>query len=107
MYICYLVTKITNSKDENVKGRYLPRLWFTSIALATGELYGGFMTFAPEWLSGNTALATDDPVYLWLYLTFFNMLWVFIPLWILYTAFLEIASAFRVAAKSPTTKKSK
>lgn len=26
---------------------------FWMIVLATGEIYGGFMTFAPEWLTGN------------------------------------------------------
>jgi hypothetical protein len=105
VYVCYLITKFTNSTEEAHKGRYLPALWFTAIAIATGELYGGFMTFAPEWLSGNTALGSDDPVYLWLYLVFFNMLWVFIPLWVLYTAFVEISSAFKVATAINASKK--
>jgi hypothetical protein len=73
--------------------------------LATGELYGGFMTFAPEWLSGNPALAGDDPVYLWLYLVFFNMLWVFIPFWVLYVAYQEIVSTFSRASNEPSAKK--
>lgn len=107
LYICYLISKISNARDETVKARYLPRLWFAATALATAELYGGFMTFAPEWLSGNTALAGDDPVYLWLYLVFFNMLWVFIPFWVLYVAFVDISSAFKLATKAMTTKKSK
>ncbi|KAJ9608813.1 hypothetical protein H2200_006584 [Cladophialophora chaetospira] len=105
VYICYLVSKITISNDETVKNRYLPRLWFTASALATGELYGGFMTFAPEWLSGNTGLAGEDPVYLWLYLVFFNILWVFVPLWILYVAFGEISAAFRTGSRTNSSKK--
>jgi hypothetical protein len=46
--------------------------WFWMIVLATGELYGGFMTFAPEWLTGNPNLDTSNWMYLWLYLVFFN-----------------------------------
>ena len=32
------------------------KLWFWGSLLATGELYGGFMTFCPEWLSVNKNL---------------------------------------------------
>ncbi|KIW88583.1 uncharacterized protein Z519_10629 [Cladophialophora bantiana CBS 173.52] len=103
VYICYLVSKIANTTDETIKSRCQSRLWFTAIILATGELYGGFMTFAPEWLSGSNALASDDPIYLWLYLVFFNMLWVFMPFLILYAGFQEISTAF--AIKSPSAKK--
>lgn len=109
MYICYLVAKIANAENELARNRLQPLLWFTAIVLATGELYGGFMTFAPEWLSGSKGLATEDPVYLWLYLVFFNVLWVFIPLWVLCVAFQEISTAFSLAANSNDTsaKKSK
>ena len=57
--------------------------------------------------SGNTALAGEDPVYLWLYLVFFNILWVFIPLWVLYESFTQTAGAFKDAARTSTTKKSR
>ena len=36
------------------------KLWFWGSLLATGELYGGFMTFCPEWLSGNVNLDTSS-----------------------------------------------
>ena len=36
------------------------KMWFWGSLLATGELYGGFMTFAPEWLSGNVNLDTSS-----------------------------------------------
>ena len=49
------------------------------------------MTFGPEWLSGNPNLDTSNWMYLWLYLTFFNSLWVVIPFWILYEAYNAIA----------------
>ena len=57
------------------------------------------MTFCPEWLSGNTNLAGDDPIFLWLYLVFFNVLWVFIPLWVLYVAWTEVRDAFELKEK--------
>ena len=39
------------------------RMWFWATVLATGELYGGFMTFAPEWLSGSENLDTSHWMY--------------------------------------------
>ncbi|KAH9827686.1 emopamil-binding protein-like [Teratosphaeria destructans] len=66
--------------------------WFWMTVLATGELYGGFMTFAPEWLSGNPNLDTSNFMYLWVYLIFFNTLWVWIPLWILREAYQSIST---------------
>lgn len=97
IYICYLISKVTSSKPCQTRAKLNARLWFLATILATGELYGGFMTFAPEWLSGNTQLAGDDPVYLWLYLVFFNVLWVFIPFWVLWEAWNELSSAFELA----------
>ncbi|KAK6374809.1 hypothetical protein LTR64_002924 [Lithohypha guttulata] len=93
-YICYLIARITNSSNVTEKARLDARMWFIAVVLSTGELYGGFMTFAPEWLSGNTALAGDDPIYLWLYLVFFNGIWVFVPAWILYLGYYELTGAF-------------
>nr|POF17100.1 emopamil-binding protein-like [Quercus suber] len=81
--------------------------WFWMLVIATGELYGGFMTFAPEWLSGNPNLDTANPMYLWLYLFFFNMLWVVIPLWILWEGYGAITSAMAAQAQSTSTKKSR
>ncbi|KAG7002313.1 hypothetical protein G7Y79_00027g060050 [Physcia stellaris] len=101
------------------------RLWFWASVLATGELYGGewfidfifakvilihrqgFMTFAPEWLSGSVNLDTSNAMYLYVYLVFFNMLWVVIPLWVLYEAYGNITLAFARAsgAISPESKK--
>jgi hypothetical protein len=77
-WICYCIVK--GRKDA----------WFWMILLATGELYGGFMTFAPEWLSGSPNLDTSNWMYTWLYLTFFNLLWVGIPLWILYEGYANL-----------------
>jgi len=75
------------------KGLGLGRAWFWMVVLATGELYGGFMTFCPEWLSGSPNLDTSNIMYKWVYLFFFNTLWVWIPLYILYEGYGIITSA--------------
>lgn len=72
--------------------------WFWMVVLATGELYGGFMTFAPEWLSGSPNLDTSSFMYTWVYLFFFNTLWVWIPLWILWQAYGEVSGAVAAVA---------
>ncbi|KIW15730.1 hypothetical protein PV08_05780 [Exophiala spinifera] len=107
VYICYLISKIANLKDPALQGQYLSRLWFVAIVVATLELVGGWYTFAPEWLSGNHSLAGDDPVYLWLYLVFFNTLWVFIPCWVLFLAYSELCKAFTETNSVTSAKKLK
>ncbi|RAL62288.1 hypothetical protein DID88_004855 [Monilinia fructigena] len=72
------------------------RVNFWMVVLATGELYGGFMTFAPEWLTGNQNLDTSNFMFQWVYLVFFNMLWVFLPAYALYVAFYDIGNAMKV-----------
>lgn len=42
------------------------------------------MTFCPEWLTGSQFLDTSNWMYKWVYLIFFNGLWVVIPLYALY-----------------------
>lgn len=109
-YICTLIVSITNnSYNHNTKnsasgtgtgtgtgtGRNEAKLWFTAVVLSTAEIYGGFITFAPEWLTMNTLLdGGGDTVYLWLYLCFFNLIWVFIPFWVLYVAWREMIVMF-------------
>ncbi|KAF2763550.1 Emopamil-binding protein [Pseudovirgaria hyperparasitica] len=81
-YICVLLVRGARGDRRAGKG-----VWFWMGVLATGELYGGFMTFAPEWLSGCGNLETGNWLFLWVYLTFFNMLWVVLPVWILVEAY--------------------
>ncbi|KAI5792624.1 Emopamil-binding protein [Pyronema domesticum] len=69
------------------------RRWFWMAILATAEIYGGWMTFAPEWFSGNQNLVTDNFMYKWVYLAFFNGLWVVIPVWLLIEAYFEMVPA--------------
>ena len=52
------------------------------------------MTFAPEWLSGSPSLDTGNWMYMWVYLVFFNGLWVVLPGWVLWVAHREMKEAF-------------
>jgi len=54
------------------------------------------MTFCPEWLTGNLNLDGSNFMFLWVYLVFFNMLWVFLPLYALWVSFDDIKNAFMV-----------
>ena len=55
----------------------------------------GFMTFAPEWLTGNLNLDGSNFMFLWVYLVFFNMLWVFLPLYAMWVSFQDMGNAFK------------
>ena len=70
-----------------------PYRHFVQVLVNTCELYGGWMTFAPEWLTGSHNLDTSSPFYLWVYLVFFNALWVVIPLMLLAQSYLAISSS--------------
>ncbi|CAI8042476.1 Emopamil-binding protein-like [Geodia barretti] len=65
---------------------------FVQVLVNTCELYGGWMTFAPEWLTGSKNLDTSSPLYLWVYLVFFNGLWVVAPVLLLAQSCLAISS---------------
>ncbi|KAF2718044.1 Emopamil-binding protein [Polychaeton citri CBS 116435] len=74
------------------------KAWFWMIVVATGELYGGFMTFVPEWLTGSPNLDTSNWMYKWLYLFFFNTLWVWIPFWILWEGYGSVVRGVQARA---------
>ena len=48
------------------------------------------MTFCPEWLTGSKNLRTDNFLYLWVYLVFFNGLWVILPVYMLWQSWWEM-----------------
>ncbi|XP_060084080.1 emopamil-binding protein-like [Ylistrum balloti] len=78
LLLCYAIVK-----DQ-------PYKHFVQIILCVCELYGGWMTFCPEWLQDSPNLRTDNFLYLWVYLVFFNMLWVVIPLAMLVQSYREL-----------------
>ncbi|EAX08835.1 emopamil binding protein-like, isoform CRA_d, partial [Homo sapiens] len=63
---------------------------FLQITLCVCELYGCWMTFLPEWLTRSPNLNTSNWLYCWLYLFFFNGVWVLIPGLLLWQSWLEL-----------------
>ncbi|XP_041523153.1 emopamil-binding protein-like [Microtus oregoni] len=63
---------------------------FIQITLCVCELYGGWMTFFPEWLVGSPNINTESWLYFWVYLLFFNGLWVLIPGLLLWQSWMEL-----------------
>ncbi|KAK5164721.1 hypothetical protein LTR04_001668 [Oleoguttula sp. CCFEE 6159] len=94
LMICEMLRRREVRGEGSTRGVRSGKVWFWMVMLATGELYGGFMTFAPEWLSGSPNLDTSNFMYTWVYLFFFNTLWVWFPLWVLYEAYRNINGAF-------------
>eukprot|EP01027_Heterolobosea_sp_BB2_P011267 GEZU01016418.1.p1 GENE.GEZU01016418.1~~GEZU01016418.1.p1 ORF type:complete len:178 (+),score=29.82 GEZU01016418.1:106-639(+) len=82
-----------------------PYRHFVQIVLCVCELYGDWMTFAPEWLTGNKSLNTSNPMYLWVYLAFSNGVWVVIPALLLAQSFFASKRAFAAAKTNAKTKK--
>ncbi|OBS66741.1 hypothetical protein A6R68_04713 [Neotoma lepida] len=67
---------------------------FIQITLCVCELYGGWMTFFPEWLVGSPNLNTKNWLYFWVYLVFFNGLWVLIPGLLLWQSWRELKETY-------------
>ncbi|KJA24347.1 hypothetical protein HYPSUDRAFT_38777 [Hypholoma sublateritium FD-334 SS-4] len=83
-----------------------PARHYWIIVLSTAELYGGWMTFCPEWLTGSPNLNTSNVLHLWVYLVFMNIIWVGVPLWLMYDSYAHVASSLRAvqAAAKPKSK---
>ncbi|KAI0699313.1 Emopamil-binding protein [Cerioporus squamosus] len=82
-----------------------PARHYWIIVLSTSEIYGGWMTFCPEWLTGSPNLETGNFLYLWVYLFFMNVIWVVIPLWLMYDSYGHIAKSLRFAQTVAKAKK--
>ncbi|CAD5125058.1 unnamed protein product [Dimorphilus gyrociliatus] len=67
---------------------------FLQVVLCVGEIYGGWMTFVPDILLGSPNLATNNWLYLWVYMVFYNGIWVVIPALLLLQSYYEMKSAF-------------
>jgi len=72
-----------------------PARHYWIVVLSTAELYGGWMTFCPEWLTGSVNLNTSNWLYLWVYLTFMNVIWVVIPLWLMVDSYGVLSRSVR------------
>ncbi|KAH9514609.1 hypothetical protein Btru_023050 [Bulinus truncatus] len=73
---------------------------FAQVSLCVCEIYGGWMTFCPEWLSGNESLDTSSFLYLWVYLVFFNGIWIVVPALLLVQSWLDMKAAFTLKSEA-------
>jgi hypothetical protein len=64
--------------------------------ICVGELYGLYMTFAPEWIYGSPNLDGSTFLYYWIYLGS-NWPWLFIPLALTIQSMRASANGIRVA----------
>lgn len=69
---------------------------YVQIVLCAIEIYGGWATFAPEWLTGSPNLDTESFIHTYVYLFFFNFLWVIVPGILLYQSYNEYMKAFKL-----------
>ncbi|KAH9936351.1 Emopamil-binding protein [Fomitopsis serialis] len=83
---CYILTQLARND---------PARHYWIVVLSTAELYGGWMTFCPEWLTGNQYLNTDNILHFWVYLVFMNVIWVVIPVWLMIDSYGHIAKSLR------------
>ncbi|XP_029458694.1 emopamil-binding protein-like [Rhinatrema bivittatum] len=77
-----------------------PYRHFIQITLCVCELYGGWMTFCPDWLLGSPNLNTSNWLYLWIYLVFFNGVWVVVPAVLLRQSWMELRKMHELKMKS-------
>lgn len=73
---------------------FLSHRHFVQIALCVCELYGGWMTFFPDWLMGSPNLNTRNWLYFWVYLVFFNSVWVLFPGLLLWQSWVELKKMY-------------
>ncbi|XP_032170690.1 emopamil-binding protein-like [Mustela erminea] len=67
---------------------------FLQITLCVCELYGGWMTFFPDWLMGSPNLNTNNWLYFGVYLVFFNSVWVLMPGLLLWQSWVELKKMY-------------
>lgn len=81
---------------------------FLQIALSVCELYGGWMTFCPDWLLGSPHLNTSSRLHLWVYLVFFNGVWVLVPVLLLVQSWFGLRGLHALRAdKDPISRKNR
>lgn len=94
--LCLYILKLLVNDD--------PARHYWIVLLSTAELYGGWMTFCPEWLTGSPNLNTSNWLYLWVYLVFMNVIWVTIPIALMVDSYGYIAHSLRTIKSAPKSK---
>jgi len=88
---CYIISQLIRND---------PARHYWIIILSTVELYGGWMTFCPEWVIGSPNLDSSTAWNFWVYLVFMNIIWVFVPLWLMWESYHAIAGSLRLTHKA-------
>uniref|UniRef100_A0A8C7FBR1 EBP like n=1 Tax=Oncorhynchus kisutch TaxID=8019 RepID=A0A8C7FBR1_ONCKI len=60
------------------------------VCVCVCELYRGWVIFCPDRLAGSPNLKSDHWLYLWIYLVFFNGVWVVVPGLLLWQSWLSL-----------------
>ncbi|KDN42123.1 hypothetical protein RSAG8_06981, partial [Rhizoctonia solani AG-8 WAC10335] len=89
---CYILYQLMNNDPRR-------HYWIVVLRSALLSVTEVWMTFCPEWLTGSKNLRTDNFLYFWVYLMLMNLLWVFIPLWLMVDSYNAITAAVRFHAK--------
>lgn len=76
---------------------------FLQITLCVMELYGGWMTFVPDILDGSPNLETGNVIFLYVYLIFYNGIWVIVPAILLYQSLIHFKSSSSESARHQTS----
>lgn len=71
LYIFYLIFQIKNEKDLIKKNNLIGLRHILQMIICVSELYGGFMTFCPEWIEGNPNLDGSNFILLWVILYYY------------------------------------
>ena len=64
------------------------------MVICVAELYGGWMTFAPEWIDGSPNLNGSSFALMWIYLVFMNGLWVVVPALLLWDSYARLTEVY-------------
>lgn len=65
LYQMYLIYAAKNPKNMRNRGTLIGCRHALQIVICSCELYGGWMTFCPEWVDGSPNLNGTDPILLW------------------------------------------
>ncbi|KAF5340614.1 hypothetical protein D9611_007424 [Ephemerocybe angulata] len=82
-----------------------PARHYWIVVLSTAEIYGGWMTFCPEWITGSENLSTSNVLHLWVYLFLMNFIWVIIPVLLMVDSYINISGALRSVQAASKSKK--
>lgn len=82
-----------------------PYRHLVQLSISLFELYGGWMTFMPDIISGAHSLALHDPLLLWVHLVFMNGLWILLPILLAWESGVYLIHACTIAKTEESGKR--